>query len=243
MNFYIIHLERDRNRKANVSKLSEKLPGRINIINAIDGRELSEDYLEKFKTNKYFPPYPFKLRNTEIACFLSHRKAWEEIIKFEDEGAVIMEDDVEIDEILFNNSLEIIKNYSSKDDFIRLPYKNRENPRKIFAKHNDAFLIRPKVIGLGMQCQFVGVDAAKKLLNNTIFFDRPVDTTLQMFWVTKIEPKAILPSGISEISGQVGGTSIHSYEKIYKKLFREIIRPLYRFIFYIISSYKTFFRS
>ena len=244
MNFYIIHLERDKKREANVSKISALLPGKVHIIDAVDGQDLKEDQLNQFVAKKnLFPPYPFNLRKTEVACFLSHRKAWEEVIKSEEIGAFILEDDVEIDENFFRNSLEIIERHASEFDFIRLPYKNREKPKKIHIHHNEATLFSPKVIGLGMQCQYVGLDAAKKLLINTSSFDRPIDTTIQMFWITKVRPKVILPSGVREISKQVGGTSIHNYEQFYRKVFREVARPLYRLAFYIINTYKSYLRS
>jgi len=240
MNFYIIHLERDKKRKSNVSKIKKSLPGKVDVINAVDGLELSEDQLKHYKKKKYLlPPYPFNLRNTEIACFLSHRKAWEEIIKSEKKGAIILEDDIEIDETFLTNTLEIITKHATENDFIRLPYKQREKSKQTHFQLNGVSLFSPKITGLGMQCQFVGVNAAKKILKNTNFFDRPVDTTIQMFWITGIRPKVIFPSGVSEISNLVGGTSIHSYEQLYRKIFREIARPLYRFVFYIISTYKS----
>lgn len=89
-------------------------------------------------------------------------------------------------------------------------------------------IIEPVPVGLGMQAQLVGSKAAQRLLSITEIFDRPVDTTAQMNWVTGLKPLTVLPSGVREISRQLGGSSIQKSRSLPDKLKREIMRPLYR---------------
>jgi GR25 family glycosyltransferase involved in LPS biosynthesis len=89
-------------------------------------------------------------------------------------------------------------------------------------------IIEPLPVGLGMVAQLVSRDAARKLLAATRKFDRPVDTTVQMFWVTGVRPLAVQPGGVEEISSKLGGSTIKRKKSALDKLGREILRPLYR---------------
>lgn len=93
---------------------------------------------------------------------------------------------------------------------------------------DEAKVIRPERVGLGMVAQLVSREAAIRLLKATETFDRPVDTMVQMDWVLHLEPLAVLPGGVSEISSTLGGSNIKRKAKISDKLAREVLRPLYR---------------
>lgn len=62
-------------------------------VAAVDGRSLQSDALEKW-TSIRFPD--FGMGPGEIACFLSHRKAWECFIDSEKEWCFIAEDDAHL---------------------------------------------------------------------------------------------------------------------------------------------------
>lgn len=89
-------------------------------------------------------------------------------------------------------------------------------------------IIEPVPVGLGMVAQLVGREAAQRLLSATQVFDRPVDTTAQMNWVTGLKPLSVLPGGVREVSVRLGGSTIQKSRSLPDKLKREILRPLYR---------------
>lgn len=230
MRFLILHLSRALDREENVARLRATLPGSVEVVEAVDANDLSDAAIEAVRPpRKAFPPYPFPLRKAEIACFMSHRKMWRMIADSPSSGAVIVEDDVVIALDVFDRALSLVRRHASEEDVVRFPYKDREKPGLLQAEEDGVRLFRPAVLGLGMQVEFVGRTAARRLLAATETFDRPVDTTLQLTWKTGVAPCCVLPSGVGEISRRIGGSTIGERKTFASTLHREVARPAYRF--------------
>jgi len=224
----IIHLERAIQRKPQVQKLTETLPYKVSVITAVDGSQPSHEISESYKKNLLRPRYPFSLRQAEIATFLSHRKCWQRIVDEGLEAALVIEDDAEIVPTEFLAAIEIAMQKVEPGDLIRLPVKLREKPQAIVSSNSHSSLFRPWAIGLGMVAQIVTYDAAKRLLERTKHFDRPVDTYTQLTWDHGIRILTLWPNGIREISESLGGSLIGAPKTKLNRLRREIMRPIYR---------------
>jgi len=224
---FIIHLERATDRRPQVEELIRKLPVETDVVNAIDGRTLDAQTISRvYRRSANKPCYPFQLSTNEIACFLSHRKAWQAIVDQELDAGLVLEDDVELTPefaAAYSAACQILK----ADSFIRFPFRERESGRVVL-NTETLRIIEPVPVGLGMVAQLVGREAAQRLLSATEVFDRPVDTTAQMNWVTGLKPLSVLPGGVKEISVQLGGSTIQKSRSLPDKLKREILRPLYR---------------
>lgn len=224
---FIIHLARATDRKQQVEKLVRELPVKTEVINAVDSRTLSDAEINRVYTRKlHAPRYPFELSKNEIACFLSHRKAWQAIVDQGLDAGFVIEDDIELTSV-FSAAFHAVTNHFEPGSFVRFTFRDREQGREIF-RNDQLCIIIPNPIGLGMVAQLISFDAAKKLLAVTEKFDRPVDTTVQMRWVTGLQPLAVIPGGVNEISAQLGGTTIQHKKSFNDKLAREILRPIYR---------------
>ena len=92
----IIHLKRSLERKPQVRKLKKDLPYRTKIVEAVDGNKPNNDFSKSYIPRLLRPRYPFSLRSSEVACFKSHQKCWQEILARGLEAALIIEDDVDI---------------------------------------------------------------------------------------------------------------------------------------------------
>lgn len=233
---FIIHLARASERASQVEKLIRELPLKAEVIDAVDSRTLSDTAIAQvYKRHLHAPYYPFRLSRNEIACFLSHRKAWQAIIDQKLDAGFVIEDDIELTEV-FESALRAALDHLEPGGFIRFAFReDREQGREVF-RSGKVRIIIPDPIGLGMVAQLVSHDAAKKLLEITRQFDRPVDTTIQMRWVTGLQPLSVLPSGVREISARLGGTTIQLRKSFIDKLHREIMRPIYRMRIRRISS-------
>ena len=225
---FIIHLTRATDRKPQVDRLIHELPVKTEIIDAVDSRTLTDAEIGRvYKHKLHAPRYPFELSKNEIACFLSHRKAWQAIVDQQLDAGFVIEDDIELTDV-FNAAFHAVSNHFEPGSFVRFTFRDdREDGREVF-RNNEVRIIIPNPIGLGMVAQLVSFDAAKKLLAITERFDRPVDTTIQMRWVTDLQPLAVIPGGVKEISAQLGGTTIQHKKSLSDKLKREIMRPIYR---------------
>ncbi|PYE88199.1 glycosyltransferase family 25 protein [Phyllobacterium leguminum] len=225
---FIIHLDRATDRRGQVEKLIAELPIPAEIIDAVDGRRLGQAEIERvYRRHLHKPPYPFRLSINEIACFLSHRKAWQAIVDQNLAAGLVIEDDVALNSD-FADAWNAARAYLEPSQFIRLPFRpGKETGPERFRKEGTR-IIEPIPVGLGMVAQLVGRDAAKQLLAVTKQFDRPVDTLMQMSWVTGVNPLSVHPGGVEEVSAHLGGSTLKQKRSVMHRLSREILRPIYR---------------
>lgn len=198
------------------------------IVPAVDGQELgAADMAAAVVQSLHSPTYPFVMSQNEVACFLSHRRAWQAIIDNNLDAALILEDDAALEDH-FSASLNLAMRHIDAFGFIRFPFRNgRERGRKV-AVDGSCALYELRDVGLGMVAQLVSRNAALQLLRATERFDRPVDTLLQMPWATGVRPCSIAPAAVREISPSLGGTTLRKSCSFSSKLNRELLRPLYR---------------
>ncbi len=224
----IIHLARAEKRRAHVDHLLASLPIDASIVDAVDGSALCDTDVASFYSPRLHRPiYPFALSRNEVACFLSHRKAWQTILDRNLEAALIMEDDA-APTPSFASSLALGLNHIGTAGFIRFPFREGRERGRVVAEVDGVSLIEPVCVGLGMVAQLVGRTTAIQLLRATERIDRPVDTILQMPWVTGVVPRSVVPGAISEISPTLGGTTLSRNPGALAKLKREGLRPVYR---------------
>ena len=224
----IIHLERSLERKPQVKKLKKDLPYRTKVVDAVDGSKPDNGFSKGYTPRLLLPRYPFRLGSAEVACFQSHRKCWQEILDRGLEAALIIEDDVAIIDGEFTAAVKLAMKEIKMGDLIRLPMKPREKPRNRSLKRDNISIFEPTVIGLGTQAQIVTYDAARRLLEKTEHFDRPIDVYLQLRWKHGVRVLTLWPNGVRERSSSLGGSLIGKERSNGDKLRRELLRPLYR---------------
>ena len=175
------------------------------------------------------PRYPFILSDNEIACFLSHRRAWKTILERELDGALIAEDDVEVDAERFASLWSEVAASATANDFVRFPRWERGESGDGVPGSPVAHLSEPFLPGLGMQMQYVAREAARKLLAATETFDRPVDSVVQMQWLHGARVLSARPIVIREIDFELGGTVLQRKKMPFaEKLIHELRRPFLR---------------
>jgi GR25 family glycosyltransferase involved in LPS biosynthesis len=227
---FIIHLKRAHDRRPQAEALAAKLPLRTHILDAVDAADMSdEDVARVYQRHIHAPRYPFDLRRQEVACFLSHRKAWQTIIDRSLDAGLIAEDDVDIEETPFRAVYDLAASKVGHGDIVRFPVKSGVEAGPIRAEQGMATLIEPKLVGLGMQMQLVGRDAARALLAATERFDRPVDTTIQVPGFVKVRILSARPTCVLHVDRKIGGTTVQKTKKpLSEVLSREVRRSIYR---------------
>lgn len=228
MHSLIIHMSSSTARRPNAEALLRALPD-AQLIEAVDGRDPAQVTDVTIRPgNAHAPAYPFALAPGEIGCFLSHRRCWRRILAEGWEYALIVEDDLEVDPNRLRAALELIAQQATPDSYIRLPVKAREKPARVLAEEAGLALILPRVIGLQTVAQVVGRGAAERLLSATATIDRPVDTLLQMHWITGQPVHSLTGSGARELTSDLGGSTIQKKTRAGGKLAREFRRAAYR---------------
>ncbi len=227
---FIIHLERSARRRPQVERLRAALPCASEVFAATDGALLAQDEVDRvYRRGLNKPLYPFALNRGEIGVFLSHRALWRKIVAEGLDYALIFEDDAAIQPEEFAKTFTLARETRPLWTYALAPSEKTPVGGKILAQGEGVALLRPDNPPLRAIAQFVSAQAARRLLEVTEKFDRPVDTFLQMSWVTGVELFAFQPSGVRDASAGIGGSTIQARKKpLSHRLARETLRPIYR---------------
>lgn len=228
---FVIHLTRAEARRPQVDRIVAACPVAATVIEAVDGRALPDTELEAVYSQQslHAPRYPFPLSAGEIGCFLSHRKVWQAIADSGLEAGLIIEDDVEIDAPVFSRAVALAREHIGALGYIQFQTRPVKGQFKEIARDGDVSIVRPLVGQLRTSAQMVSAAQARGLLHLTGQFDRPVDSFLQMSWVTGSALCCAVPPGISDRTQQAGGSTISQKKTFTDKISREIKRFIYRF--------------
>ena len=197
---------------------------------AVDGQRLPAEAIEAaYVRGKFSPRYPFALGLPEIGAFLSHRAAWRRIVDENLDFAFVFEDDAAIDAARFAALLDFAIAERGRWTYVLLPAAGLEPCGDVFARRGGFALLRPHSPPLRAIGQIVSRAAAERLLALTVHFDRPVDTFLQMAWVTGVTLLAATPTPIRDVSPETGGTTVQRRRMgLFERIHHEAMRPVYR---------------
>ncbi|MDC1424840.1 glycosyltransferase family 25 protein [Oceanospirillaceae bacterium] len=230
LNTYVINLERSIDRWQYIHKHLSDLGIVHQRVDAIDAQlnTLEKSGYDVVRNkNEYFAP----LKNTEIACYLSHIKALKQFLNNSSvEYVLVLEDDVELLETplgifalcnwLGCNNAGVVKLYSK---------------RKIFGRTlghvSNTAIIKPCRIPLGFQAQLWNRLAAEEFINKNGSFYQPVDVELQFAWRNSFSVYVVGKNKVREVSDQLGGSTISLNHNVlnWTKLRLELVRPWFRF--------------
>ncbi|MGB7972842.1 MAG: glycosyltransferase family 25 protein [Roseiarcus sp.] len=226
---FILHLERASSRAATVQSLRASMAIESEVLAAVDGARLSPREVDQaYARRRFRPTYPFPLTRTEVGVFLSHRAAWKRIVDGALDFAFIFEDDAEIDPSQFAALVDFVTLERQVWDYVLLPAQSIRGGTPV-ASRGGLSLLRPGAPPLRAIAQIVSLRAAKRLLDRTLPFDRPIDTTLQMTWVTGQPLLVASPSPIRDVSRETGGSTVQRQSmSVFERLRHEAMRPIYR---------------
>ena len=228
---FIIHLKRAEKRKPYVNEIISKLSMETEIISAVDGKLLTKDAINSHYSKKplYQPTYPFEVNNGEIGCFLSFRKAWQKIVDQNLSAGLIFEDDVSLNLHVFEKSLASSLKWIEEHGYIQFQVRSIPKNSKALKTNQEVRLLQPSPILLRCSAQLVSYSTAKKLLELTKKFDRPVDGLLQLNWITDMQITSIDPSGVMDNTYASGGSNLSLSIPFSLRMIQEFKRIKYRY--------------
>lgn len=169
--------------------------------------------------------YLAPLEREEIACLLSHRRAWRMFLESQDEAAVILEDDVVplIGRDEWENALAPLASEHGPALWkLNALTGGRRMSRGPFR------LTRPLLPELTGAAQGMNRAAAGRFLAFTRSFHEPVDSALQRWWDHGVRVLACQPPLLHEDRGRGYVSSISRRAPAEGRLLREIRRPVFR---------------
>ena len=238
---FVINLDSAQGRWSHMQKmLKSNGVSNVHRISAVNGVDINlEDPNLTYNPEKNARSYYAPLKKAEIACFLSHQKAWQKIVEDNLTVACILEDDVEFVEPpndLFQRLLKLL--IVDEPAAIRL-YARKNISGKTVSFFSRYKIIKPRIAPLGMVGFLLNRHAAEAYLQHTSEIYEPVDVAIQRQWDIGFSSLVIQPRLVKEISKILGGTSLHNQEVISfsKKVRKELGRPVFRLFRYIKSYF------
>lgn len=230
---FVLHLVRASARRENAQDLVETCKDfgmQAEIWPAVDGKQLSATDLSRTVGAKLFEPvYPFSLKTGEVGCFLSHRQIWAEVQIRKIDAALIIEDDADIDMIEFPAAVELAQRWIEQLGYIQLQTRDAKGQSHLVDTAGNCRLLVPELGGLRTTAQMVSRATAARMHGHSQTIDRPVDTFVQSHWHTGLRPAMIFPSGISDITAELDGSTIQASDTpFFEKITREYARNRYR---------------
>jgi glycosyl transferase family 25 len=238
LNTYVINLERSTDRWQYIHKHLSDLGIVHQRVEAIDAQlnNLDESGYDVVRNkNEYFAP----LKNTEIACYLSHIKALKQFLNDSSvEYALVLEDDVELLET--PAGIFALCNWLGSNDagVVKL-YSKRHVSGRVIAQVNKVGVLLPWRIPLGFQAQLWNRLAAQEFVNKSETFYQAIDVEFQFNWRYDFSVYVVRQNKVREVSDQLGGSTINLKKDTlhWVKLRLEIVRPWFRFKLLVKSIY------
>ena len=217
---YVINLNRSTDRLVQVSAALHAAGLAFERIPAIDASELEPAITERFydegaNRRSYLAP----LSPQEVACFLSHRRAWQTFLHTRDDPfAVFLEDDAA--PLRGDLNLQLLQQSFADSDRAQIIKLYRPPSARIPVR-------RPLVPPLGAVAQAMNRAAAQALVEFTERFHEPVDVALQRCWDHGARVTVAHPLWFGEAAGSstVRSRRQRPHEG---RLLREIRRPLFQ---------------
>ncbi len=208
---YLINLTDNTVRLENSKRQFDEQKITFSRIDAINGWEMSDEQISQVydaqAANKH---YKYQMIKPEIGCYLSHIQAWQQIVDSGAPGGFVFEDDF-ISAAPLKPVLEALTQSEDKWDMAKL-FSIKEHPKIMRWKSLTPFhdLVVPFQIPTCLLAYAIRSDAAKKLIETSIPFFRPVDEDLKYFWEKNISVSLVHPSPVKvgdqqTKTGTIGG--------------------------------------
>lgn len=211
---FVINLERDRERRADMQRQLDGAGLRAEFVPAVDGSRLHRSVYDRYDRDKCLRVYGVEMLPAEIGCYLSHYYLAERILSERLGTALILEDDI-VFEPGIAAVLQALVNLREVDwKVIRLttlrpkvehPVKRKFAGREVARLDDRHRLYRLGTHVLGGGAYLMNREGAKALTEYGRRIFMPIDHTLDRFWENGIAPYVVRPFPVHQ-RADVGST-------------------------------------
>ncbi len=166
-------------------------------IDAVSGHTLDATALHAALDNKKAQQdYHYTISSGEVACYLSHLRAWQYIVDQQLDYAIVLEDDVEFD-TNFVAALQELTTAPKGWHLIKLGGKHKPPRTTLVQEQGDFQWVRYRKPPIGAFAQAVSYGGAQQLLAQRPPVFRPVDVDIQWQHQLGIKVYGLLPYSVS----------------------------------------------
>jgi glycosyl transferase family 25 len=203
---FVINLARDERRRAHMQQVLPQLGLRAEFVAAVDGRQLSTIDRSAYQPARAFRVYGVPMLDTEIACYLSHYRLWQRLVREGLKVALILEDDLEIrpdfpqllGELLDDPSPSwLVLRFESQRSRVLNPQNQKDRGKQLkILKAGSLFELNIHVLGGG--AYLMRQEGARRLVDYGRQIFMPLDQTMDRFWENGIVPYVIRPFPVTQ---------------------------------------------
>ncbi|PHM51032.1 glycosyltransferase family 25 protein [Xenorhabdus sp. KK7.4] len=202
MKIFVINLKKDINRRESIQQQADELDLQINFIDAINGKDLSENEIKNLSQDFYSNGMTLG----ELGCSLSHISIYHKMINENIPLALILEDDAKLNKRL-KHVYTLISNYNKKNrnkPIVYLLSKTNEYIDTFKIKLSDTYALVNVIDADFAYGYMINNLSAKRLLNflQPVWIEADKWRFLQERGIVKI--KGLIPPiiGVTELSQQ-----------------------------------------
>ncbi|WP_087023399.1 glycosyltransferase family 25 protein [Thaumasiovibrio subtropicus] len=195
MRSFVISLKDSQERQALIEERLACLPDGFEFLFGVDARKDQHPLLERIREKSFEYKMGRPVAIGEVGCYASHYLAWEKCVEL-DEPILIFEDDLNVDEPVFHNSLAIIKEHIDKCGYIRLENADNHDMFYQVRTYDDQRLVKYLKVPQCMTGYAISPACAKAFIKHSQHFDYPVDVFLRNTWIHKQPIFGICQAGL-----------------------------------------------
>ncbi|WP_299796907.1 glycosyltransferase family 25 protein [uncultured Shewanella sp.] len=237
---FIINLDTSTERWQQVSTQCDRLGIAYERVSAVRGSELiPEERAKVYDLPTNLKKYDKRLNDGEIGCYLSHVHCWNKIIDQELDFALILEDDVQLEEQI-RDCISLFEKMDTCDwDYIKLfSSKRLKLNMETMELGKGMQLHRVSKLSAGTCSQFVSASGARKLLKHAFPIARPVDADIQHWYERDLRCFVVTPSVGAPAGFESEIDMLDGQHRDYVKR-----RPLKRIILLVIYEFNLLVNS
>jgi glycosyl transferase family 25 len=187
----LINLARSTDRLTACAKQLDAYSLPFDRIEAVNGDSLDSTIINNLY-NFNDSSYHKHMTNGELGCYLSHVRAWQKIVDEQLDYAVILEDDILLQENI-QGGLEAIEYIQQPWDIIKLAEVSAKRKVVHQIPVGDFSLVTYNKVPSRTCAQVVSLSGAKKLLAASSSINRPIDIELQYWWECELSVFGLKP--------------------------------------------------
>src|SRR5690606_20284913 len=145
-------------------------------------KDVSDDiYQQSVDVERNHRDYFHNLSTRDVAVYLNHRRAWQELVDGGADYAVILEDDILLSDG-FKQLPRRISDITVPWNLIKLAEPYRRQRSSVKDRVGAATLVRYEVVPRGCCAYVIKRAAAQRMLERSERFYRPIDVDMQWWW-------------------------------------------------------------
>lgn len=236
---FVISLRESTERRARIKKQLDQKGLDFQFFDAIDSYSHASLLEERENIQKTQRVKGYRLQNTELACFASHRCLWEKCVENQ-RSMIILEDNVDLKDFSVESLLKIYE--QSRDFFyIKLSATNKKSFIKIKKLDGNYFLGQYTGNTCGTTAYIISPAAAKAFIGDSEQFLEPVDDYMEKTWKHGVKTYSVSPclferakisSTIGTFSSRKRKLNITLAKRLYIEAYR-VVEDCFRFFFFM----------